>query len=193
MAQPDRSGPKTKTLYEIADERTALLRKGQPFDAKHADGLARDENGNILAAADSDDVIGPLGEAVFLTSSLAMVHFTLDGLVYHQYKQEIEWGPIFRRTGTVFPVLLLLIYLLHTQTAKRLDAVRQVFYFATAVAAGCFMIHVGNQGGYFAVMKQAPPLGTLWIWAVIEMDVWWAVPSMAVNAGFLVSKGYSIF
>ncbi|KAL1302329.1 hypothetical protein AAFC00_002739 [Neodothiora populina] len=192
MAHPDYSGPKGKTLYDIAEERmAALAQKGQPFDSKYKDGQVRDENGNILIA--DDEVIGPVGEAVFLTITLAMVHFTLDVLVFQQYAMEIVWPAIFKRTGTIMPVLFTLIYLCRTQTAKAFEMARQVFFLGGAVAAGCYMIYAGNTYDYFAVMKQAPPLGTLWIFSVIEMKIPFALASMAIDAGYLVWNGYTVF
>lgn len=190
MAQPDRSGPKGKTLYELAEERQALLAKGQPFLQKHDDGLVRDEEGNVL---DSDAPIGPVGEAFFYTSTLSMLHFTLDVLVYNQYRQEIEWPPIFRRTGTILPILFMLIYMLHSKTASSFPIARQLFYLAVTVAAGCYMIYAGNTYDYFAVMKRAPPIGTLWVWSVIEMNLPYALVGTGVNLGYMWWHGYTVF
>ena len=69
---------------------------------------------------------------------------------------------------------------------------RQAIFFATSVAAGCYLIHVTNTFSYLAVMKQAPPLGCLWVWSVIEMDLPWATLSLAGAGFFLWSRGYSI-
>jgi uncharacterized membrane protein YesL len=41
-------------------------------------------------------------------------------------------------------------------------------------------------------MKQAPPVGCLWIWAVIELDLTWAMLSLAGAAAFLWQGGYDI-
>ena len=62
-----------------------------------------------------------------------------------------------------------------------------------AVGVGCYTIHVTNRYDYFAVMKRAPALGTLWVWSVIEMDLLWAVGSVAVNVGWSYWKGYTAF
>lgn len=197
MRQPDRSGPKGKTLYDLAEERRAeLAAHGQPFSKIHSDGLVRDENGTILSASSkdfSDEPLGPFGEAVFLTVSLAMLHFTLDVLVYNQYRQEIEWPPIFKRTGTLAPVLLFIIYALKTRTARKVEVLRQMLFLAIAVGSGCYVIYAGNTYSYYAVMKRAPPLGTLWIWSVVEMKLEWALASVVVNLGFLFWGGYSVF
>lgn len=79
LAQPDRSGPKGKTLLDLVEERKHLLEQGTPFDKKYTDGLVRDEGSNILEAGLGDgEPIGPIGEAVFWAVCLTMFHFTLD-------------------------------------------------------------------------------------------------------------------
>ena len=192
MLQPDRSGPKGKTLYDLAEERQALLAQGQPFDRKHEDGKVRDEEGNVLEAVD-DNPLGKFGDAVFFTLTLSMLHTTLDVLVYNQYRQEIEWSPIFIRTATIIPVLFLVIYTLRSDYALRFPVLRQFFYLCTSILAGCYMIYAGNTFDYFAVMKRAPPLGTLWILSVIEMTLPYALFSVLVDLGFLWWNGYTTF
>lgn len=198
MAQPDRSKPQGKTMLDLYEEKKSLLDRGQPFDNKYKSGEVYDEGGNILNAGlasedGEDEPVGPLGEAIFWAASLGMIHFTLDVLVYNQYRQEIEWVSIFKRTGLILPILFFLIYMLGSQTAKRFETVRQIFFLTVAVAAGCYLIHAGNRYGYYKVMKQAPPLGTLWIWSVIEMKLAFAVVSVVADVGFMWWKGYSAF
>ena len=69
---------------------------------------------------------------------------------------------------------------------------RQAIFFTTSVYAGCYLIHITNTAGYMAVMKQAPPLGCIWVWSVIELELPWAVLSLTGAGTFLWQKGYSI-
>ena len=194
LAQPDRSGPKGKTLLDLYDDNKTLLEKGQPFDDRYDDGLVRDEGGNILEAGlGGGEPIGPVGEAVFWAVCLCMFHFTLDVLTFNQYRQDIEWSPIFQRTFTVLPILWLLIYVMRSKTARKVELLRQVFFLAVGVSVGCYTIHVGNVYDYYAVMKQAPPLGTLWVWSVIEMQLPYALIGVASNIGYMFFKGYTVF
>lgn len=194
LEQPDRSGPKEATLLDLYEQKKSLLEHGQPFDNKHTDGQVRDEGGNILEAGLGDDEpIGPMGTAVVYAVSLGMVHFTLDTLVHNQYRQNIEWWDIFQRLGIALPVLWLLVYIMQSETALRFNKVKQVFFLIFSVGAGCYTIHVANRYGYYAVMKQAPPLGTLWIWSVVEMDLAFAATSVVIDLGFLWWGGYSAF
>jgi hypothetical protein len=96
----------------------------------------------------------------------------------------------------------LLVYFLHPHAAnpglvpglppRYQAALRQVIFFTTSSYAGCYLIHITNTSGYMAVMKQAPPLGCLWIWSAIELELPWAVLSLTGAAAFLWQKGYSI-
>jgi hypothetical protein len=61
-----------------------------------------------------------------------------------------------------------------------------------SIAAGCYLIYVTNEFGYMAVMKQAPTVGCVWVWSVIELELPWAVLSLVAAGGYLWSKGYSI-
>ncbi|KAF1815801.1 hypothetical protein P152DRAFT_197136 [Eremomyces bilateralis CBS 781.70] len=185
----DASHRPAKTLYDLAEERQALLAKGKPF--VNAEGTSDTKNGDWEFM--SDDPLGAFGEAIFYTASLSMLRFTLDVLVYNQYRQEIVWQEIWFRSLQAFPVLLLATYFLHTPTAKRLKIFRDLLFFVTSVAAGAFMVHSGNKYGYFAVMKRAPPIGTLWVWSVVEMNVGWAAGSLLVVVGYAWWKGYGFF
>jgi len=190
MAQPDWSRPKGKTLYDLAAEREELLRKGQPFDKKYDDGLVRDEEGNVL---ESEPPIGPVGDAFVFTLTLGMLHFTLDVLVYNQYRQTIEWREIVTRTATMLPVLFVVTYVLRSKMLARWPLLKQLVCFLIGAVAGCYLIYIGNTFGYYAVMKQSPPIGTLWVLAVIEMGLPFAVASLSVNGAFLWWHGYKVF
>lgn len=96
----------------------------------------------------------------------------------------------------------LLFYTLHAHAsnptllpglpARYQPILRQTIFFVTSICAGCYLIHITNTYGYLAVMKQAPPVGCLWIWAVIELNLPLAVLSLAAAAAFLWQGGYSI-
>lgn len=97
-------------------------------------------------------------------------------------------------------VFSVLFYVLHPHPSKpnmipglasRFQApIRQALFFAAGTCAGCYLIHITNKHGYLAVMKQAPPLGCIWVWSVIELDLLLAVLSLASTAAFLWYGGY---
>lgn len=68
----------------------------------------------------------------------------------------------------------------------------QIFFFITSVAAGTYLIYITNVYSFYAVLKQAPPLGSLWIWSVIELNAWWGMASLICCGIFLKYCGFSI-
>ncbi|KAI9829535.1 MAG: hypothetical protein M1826_005580 [Phylliscum demangeonii] len=127
--------------------------------------------------------LGPFGNALFLSSTLSTLHLTLDVLVHQQYRQTIEWRMISF-------LLFTLVYLVRRHTRYR--RLQPLFFFACSVLAGCWLIDATNVAPYFAVMKRAPPLGTLWVWAVLEMDLMPALASLVVAVAFFWWGGYSL-
>lgn len=99
-------------------------------------------------------------------------------------------------------VFLFLFYVLHPHDSspvlvpflslRRQYPLRQAVFFTMSVASGCRLIYVSNTYGYLATMKQAPPLGCLWLWAVVELDLPVAVLSLVVAGLFLWRGGYEI-
>lgn len=61
-----------------------------------------------------------------------------------------------------------------------------------SVVSGCYLIYVTNMKGYLATQRRAPPLGCLWIWAVMELDLPWATLSLVVASAYIYLKGYNV-
>ncbi|KAF2276338.1 uncharacterized protein EI97DRAFT_35890 [Westerdykella ornata] len=183
LRHPDRSGPKGKTLFELAEERQRELDKRNP----HKRPRVSDE------IPEPEEPIGPLGDAILYSITLATLHLTLDVIVYSQYREEVVWSEIAQRAGTALPIFFLLVYILHVDFSRRLPTLRNLFFFVVSVVAGCYMVYSGNVNGYFFVMKTAPPIGALWIWSVVEMDLAYAATSCVAVVGYLWWNGFDAF
>lgn len=195
LSHPTRARPDGKTLFQLADERQVELDRAsgkEPRVTRIPVETQPEKDGDWEFM--SDDPLGPWGDAVLYGSSLSMLHFTLDVLVYNQYRQDIVWKEIWTRTGVVVPILFFLVYVLHPTPAKRWVAVgKQVFFLVTSIVAGSYLIKSGNKHGYYAVMKRAPPLGTLWVWSVIEMQLPYALVGLLAVGAYTWYYGYSTF
>ncbi|KAF2252196.1 hypothetical protein BU26DRAFT_252744 [Trematosphaeria pertusa] len=189
LKHPDRSGPKGKTLFELAEERQRELDKGKP--ARWNTGEGNTPAGERPSS--DEDPIGPLGDAMLYSFSMAILHVTLDVAVYSQYREAVIWGEIFKRAGSALPIFFLLVYLTHVEFSNRFPVLRNLLFFAGAVAAGCYMIYSGNKHGYFYVMKAAPPVGALWIWSVVEMSFPYAAVSALAVLGYSKWNGFDFF
>ena len=194
-----RKSAKPKTLYEIAAERQADLQKGRPFATAAPQNVTPSINTTRInpdgtlshdPEADVSSTSTVVANAIFTSVTLSMLHFTLDVLVHHQYALSISWSNIIRRTLTALPALFVIICMLQPRSQH---VFTQLLYLAMSIAAGCYLVYVSNEEPYFAVMKRAPPLGTLWIWSVIEMRLKWAVAGLVVVGAFYWGGGYTIF
>ncbi|KAF4119774.1 hypothetical protein GMORB2_4440 [Geosmithia morbida] len=214
LQQPDRSGPTGKTLLDLAQERSLFA---QADEAQRRQRQGREQRPPSAATTkihpdDSEEAVLSPGAERFLetllwTVSLAMMHFTFDVLVHHQFGREMGWMDICVRTSRAWIVFLLLFWPLHPHHAnderllparlvpsKKQDGlIRHCIFFAAGTACGCYLVYITNTFGYLAVMKQAPPLGCIWVWSIIEMDLVWAVTSLGLTAAYLWQGGYSVY
>lgn len=102
LRQPDRSGPTEKTLLDFAHEQN-LFQQVQQREKE----MAKERRKQSIADGDDDDgevpTLSPGAEraleAALWTATIAMLHFTFDVLVQHQYGQEISWAHVCTRTG----------------------------------------------------------------------------------------------
>lgn len=104
LRQPDRSGPSEKTLLEIAQERGLFAQADQKEkeneDASRKRGLPKTATRvRVRQEDDDDEALSPTAERVLETMlwtvSLAMLHFTLDVLVQHQFSMDqVQWPQV---------------------------------------------------------------------------------------------------
>ncbi|RMZ89719.1 hypothetical protein DV736_g3057, partial [Chaetothyriales sp. CBS 134916] len=154
--------------------------------------------------------LSPIWDTLFLSTSLSAAHFTLSVLTMHQYAEALVFGPLLRSTlFTAFPFLTLTIHLVHGHlfprsitdayesaslaTQSLLYALRQTVLLVIANIAGCYLIYLCNDRGYYAVMKDAPNVGIVWVCCVIEMGVVGAVLGVLGPAAWAQWKGYELF
>ncbi len=72
------------------------------------------------------------------------------------------------------------------------EPLRQAIFFVASTVSGCYLIDISNNYGYLYIMKRSPPLGCLWVWSVIELNLPMALVSLAIAAAFFYQGGYSL-
>lgn len=157
--------------------------QGAPTSAEPEESESEEEEEEL------EDLIGPLGTSFFWAVPLTFLLAAFDVIVYQQYAQELAYAQIGLRCLKALPLLLALLRLIHPHRARTLA---QAGFFLTAVAGGCWIVHAANRHAYYNVMKRAPPVGVLWIWAAAEMDLAWLVGSCLVVVGWVWWGGYEI-
>ncbi|KAL9072171.1 MAG: hypothetical protein Q9161_003792 [Pseudevernia consocians] len=196
LHQPSRDAPTHEALFDIASERQLLNATAQSSPPSitttkiNPDGTLS----TIDSTSISPDATTPYLDVFLYTATLTMLHFTLTVLVHHQYAATPPSLTSILYTSTVTsptPVLILvLVSILHPRSSL---LPTQILFAFLSMAAGAWLVHASNEDAYIAVMKKAPPLGTLWVWAIVETRWEWAVGCLSVVAGWGWWKGYSMF
>lgn len=121
LRQPDRSAPTEQTLLDLAQERNLFEQARQREKEKQQQQKGRsnssaakrrkDDGSGSESGQEQEEqdpaVLSPgaerLLESVLWTSTLAMLHFTLDVLVQNQYGVVVKWDVITIRTAIAWP------------------------------------------------------------------------------------------
>lgn len=197
LLQPSRTPPSHKTLLEIAQERQ-LVNSDAVVDSQSITTTTINPDGSLSNSFLSSNP-DPLDSASFLdvllyATTLTIIHFTLTFLVHHQYASEPpSLGPLFLSSSVFSPtplLFLVLVFILHPRTAH---PATQVLFAALSIVSGGWLVYATNDEPYMAVMKKAPALGTLWIWAIVEMRWEWAMVCLSFVGGWGWWKGYTFF
>ncbi|RPB29755.1 hypothetical protein L211DRAFT_774567, partial [Terfezia boudieri ATCC MYA-4762] len=125
----------------------------------------------------------------FWTVPLTFLLIAFEIVVHQQYSQELVYSQILTRCAKAFPILLALVRLIHPH---RMHPITQAGFFIFSITAGCWLVHAANRQAYYDVMRRAPPVGVLWIWAAAEMELGWLVGSCLVVGGWVWWGGYEI-
>lgn len=68
-----------------------------------------------------------------------------------------------------------------------------LFFLPLAFFLGFRLIVITNDSGYYAVMKKAPSVGTLWVWCVLEMSPGAAMLALVLPVGYgILWQGYNL-
>lgn len=200
LSQPSRIRPSQKTLLEIAEERQLLTRGDNDamadFQSITTTTINPDGSLSNSSVSPNHDAPNPTPflDVLLYAATLTVIHFTLTFLVHHQYASEPpSIGPLLL-SSSVFsatPLLfLVLVFILHPRASH---LAIQALFAVMSIVAGGWLVYATNDEPYMAVMKKAPALGTLWIWAIIEMRWEWAVVCLSLVGGWGWWKGYTFF
>lgn len=181
--------------------------------------LATARSNNTTPEENADKPLPPLIDTLLLSIPLTTLHLTLAYLAAHQYAESVNLKNLLRESALVaFPMLSLLIHLAHghlislsiksrksptTTNPGLLPLIRSFLYPPTprtilflplALLLGSKLVALTNTDPYYAVMRKAPAIGTLWVWSILEIPL---LPAVVGALGPLLWgiwwMGYDIF
>lgn len=105
------------------------------------------------------------------------VFICLDVAIHAQYGQPVTIGSELNRLKSVFPSS---IFILHYTLHHHEKILSKLLLFSLSTIGGSYMIYILNKLSYLLVMRRVPPLGALWLYSVIRMDLYHALLSLGL-------------
>lgn len=107
----------------------------------------------------------------------------LDVMIHQQYAMHPTLAQEFGRMIGTVPILVAIIWL--TTISPRIPRdIMQYLFFAAAIMMGSSFIWIFHKSPFMEVIRRTPPLGTLWIYCVVKLDLIPCVTSVAAVGGF---------
>ncbi|KAK0495363.1 hypothetical protein EDD18DRAFT_1310085 [Armillaria luteobubalina] len=143
----------------------------------------------------------PLTEEIF-TAITMIVPFSflllmMEILIRYQYGKHPGLNVLVERMVSNVPMrsTISLLDRMPTVAAMRYKEHRrlQIGLFLTSIGIGCRMIYLLSRGTLYVNIRQVPPLGTLWIYAIVQLELGPAVLNLAIVAMYVWWKDLKIF
>ncbi|KAJ1585074.1 hypothetical protein NDA12_000618 [Ustilago hordei] len=145
-----------------------------------------DDTANRLLEEQSATEMSPKVESmldlVIWTMPFGFMYTLLDVLVRQQYGETVGLHDELIRLVRALPVLA---FFIHYNLTTKQQAAIQWLLFLICLACGCSLIYIVNKSSYDVVVQRVAPLGTLWIFSVVRLDLIPACISLALTAMFV--------
>lgn len=105
----------------------------------------------------------------------------MDVLIHQQYGQQARLADIGDRLLSGVPILALFIFYTTRHKHTRLG---QLALFAASLFAGPRMLWTLGYKSYLVNIQQCPPLATIWIYTIIQLDLGPAVANLVLVGGW---------
>ncbi|KAJ7507713.1 hypothetical protein B0H11DRAFT_2169432 [Mycena galericulata] len=169
------------------------------------------ESGVLKKVEPPSDPALPLGEELFnallLITPCSFLLLLMEILIYQQYGQNPNLKTLVERMTSGVPspsmfristfivherLAVLSIFVFYTTRHKR-DQRVQFLLFLLGTVAGSRMLFLIKRGSYLVNMQQVPPLITLWVYIVVQLDLGLAVLNLCMVGSFCWWKGLDLF
>ncbi|TFK28816.1 hypothetical protein FA15DRAFT_685140 [Coprinopsis marcescibilis] len=128
----------------------------------------------------------PLAEEIFNaiiyivpTSFLLLL---MEILIHQQYRQQLAVQSLVDRMGSGVPILAIFVF--YTLRYKSYRSM-QLLLLSISVLSSSRMIYILNMESWLVNMQQAPPLATLWVYCVVQLDLLLSLVSLVGTGAFV--------
>ncbi|ORY81829.1 hypothetical protein BCR35DRAFT_304001 [Leucosporidium creatinivorum] len=125
-----------------------------------------------------------LANALLWTIPFGFLFSGMDYAVHAQFGMDLRSRDEVGRLLNIVPTIFLLTFLVSRPKPLLHPFLIQALLFGLCLGTGIALVHITTTESYLKVMRQAPGIGTLWVWSVVRLDLGWAVLGLlGVGAG----------
>ncbi|KAI0347067.1 hypothetical protein BDW22DRAFT_1351412 [Trametopsis cervina] len=144
--------------------------------------------------AAGEELLSPFWLEFFAATALIIPHsfllLMMEILAHYQYGRKPTLEAIADRMIPGIPIISIFVW--YTNRYKQTRWMQAVLLIM-GVVAGSRMIWVLNHANWKDVMRLSPPLATAWVYAVMQLDLGYALLSLLITGGFIWYKKLNIF
>lgn len=133
------------------------------------------------SAHDREDESVPLAEEIFnaitIIIPISFLLLLMEILIHFQYGKHPTLHALVDRMLSGVPVLSIFIF--YTTRYKSYRSM-QLFLFVLGILSGSRMLYLLDRGSWVVNMQQCPPLATVWVYTIVQLDLLPAVVSLGV-------------
>ncbi|KAF8076299.1 hypothetical protein FPV67DRAFT_409432 [Lyophyllum atratum] len=135
----------------------------------------------------------PLAEEIFnavtIIIPISFMLLLMEILIHFQYGKHPTLNALVDRMLTGVPILSIIIF--YTSRYKSYRPM-QLFLFVLGVLSGSRMLYLLDRGSWLVNMRQCPPLATVWVYTIVQLDLLPAVFSLGVISMYVWWQGLSL-
>ncbi|EIM88282.1 uncharacterized protein STEHIDRAFT_138652 [Stereum hirsutum FP-91666 SS1] len=144
-------------------------------------------------AVEEDGPLTPFEEEMFRAVTLiipfSFLLLLMNIMINFQYKQQPDYWVIGGKMMSAVPILSIFIFY---TTRHKENRGTQVVLFLLSLACGGRLIWQVNRGNWTMNMEQSPPLATIWVYTIVQLELGPAVLSLFMVGMWTYLKGLRI-
>jgi len=152
--------------------------------------ILKDARNTTVAKQEDTPLAEEIFSAITLIVPFSFLLFMFDLLIHNQYGRQPTFGDFADRLIPNVPIMSAFIF--YTTRYKRTRKM-QAFLFVLSLVVGPRMMWLINRGSWLVNMRQCPPLATIWVYTIVQLDLVPAVIGLAIVAGWVKWMGLRLF
>ncbi|EGO03399.1 hypothetical protein SERLA73DRAFT_174865 [Serpula lacrymans var. lacrymans S7.3] len=175
------------------DEQWRLIDESGILDKIQTPGVTKDIANAEHTTVRAEEEETPLADEIF-SAAILIMPFTfffllMDILIHQQYARQPGFKELAGRLANNIPILSLFVFYTSRHKADRRT---QALLFLISLFVGPRMIWLINRGSWLVNMRQCPPFATVWLYAVVQMNLGLAVASLILIFGWVWWSGMKL-